>query len=63
MQRQLLKRNPGGKDDSDEFYRMFSGQAICAKPELERSQYCDLFAATKDETSLGRDRLPEVEDQ
>ena len=43
MQRQLLKSNVNVKDESDEFYKMFSSQVICAKPEPEWSQHRELF--------------------
>lgn len=47
MQRRLLKRDPNVKDKSDEFYEMFSAQAICAKPEPEWSQYGELLFSHK----------------
>jgi Protein of unknown function (DUF3800) len=43
MQRRLLKRDVHTKDKSDEFYEMFSEQAVCAKPEPEWSQYRGLL--------------------
>lgn len=43
MQRRLLKRDCNTKDKSDEFYEMFFGQAICAKPEPEWTQHRELF--------------------
>ena len=39
MQRQLLKRDAHTEDESDEFFRMFSSQAICAKPEPEWTEH------------------------
>ena len=43
MQRQLLKANISTKDDSDEFFKMFSGQVVCAKPEPEWTQHREFF--------------------
>jgi hypothetical protein len=43
MQRQLSKTDISAKDESDEFFKMFSGQVICAKPEPEWTQYRELF--------------------
>ena len=45
MQRHLLKTNPNAKDASDDFYKMFSAQVICAKPEPEWSQYHELLVS------------------
>jgi len=41
--RHLLKRDYPIKDGSDEFYEMFAGQVICAKPEPEWSQHSELL--------------------
>ena len=43
MQRHLLHRDINTPDESDEFYRMFSAQAICAKPEPEWTEFRELF--------------------
>ena len=43
MQRHLTKRDPEANDDADEFYYHIAGQAICAKPEPEWSNYKDLL--------------------
>lgn len=43
MQRRLMKRDATAKDESDEFYEMFSSQAMSAKQEPEWSQYRDLL--------------------
>lgn len=43
MQRRLLKRNLDAPDKADQFYEIFSRQAICAKPEPEWSEYGNLF--------------------
>lgn len=45
MQRQLMKQNVNVKDESDQFYRMFSDQVICAKPEPEWSEHRELLLA------------------
>jgi hypothetical protein len=52
MQRHLLKRNQDSRDKSDEFYDMFSGHAICAKPEPEWSQYKELLLSHENVSPL-----------
>ena len=43
MQRQLLKSDTSVKDEGDEFFNMFSGQVVCAKPEPEWTHHRELF--------------------
>jgi Protein of unknown function (DUF3800) len=43
MQRQLLKVDAKAKDESDEFYKMFAEQVICARPEPEWTQHRELL--------------------
>jgi hypothetical protein len=45
MQRHLMKKDPDVKDDGDEFFRMFSKQIICAKPEPEWSEFRELLVS------------------
>lgn len=45
MQRRLTKRDLDVQDEGDEFFRMFSAQAVCAKPEPEWSQYRELLVS------------------
>jgi hypothetical protein len=51
LQRQLTKRDLNAKDKSDEFYKMFSEQVICAKPMPEWSQYRELLVSHEEKAA------------